>query len=79
MNFGGFRRTPFPFSPLSAGAKEQFAATLRFAAAEILAEPFGGTLPVFFDDSFVNSDQDRIKGLSRALDRAQHHGLRSCS
>ena len=51
---------PEAFSALSGGAREQVAAAVRLATAEILAEDYGGTLPVVFDDAFVNSDRQRV-------------------
>ena len=72
---GLVREENFSFSALSAGAREQFAAAFRLATAEILSEPFGGTLPVVLDDAFANSDDDRIQGLARALDLAARNGL----
>ena len=72
---GLVRDENFSFSDLSVGAQEQFAAAFRLATAEILSEPFGGTLPVVLDDAFANSDDDRIQGLARALDLAARNGL----
>lgn len=63
------------FDGLSAGAKEQMAAAVRLAMAEVLAETHDGCLPVVFDDAFANSDPDRVATLQRMLDRAANHGL----
>ena len=65
----------FEFSQLSAGAKEQVAASFRLAMAEVLAEDYDGCLPVVFDDAFVNSDSDRQRVLQRLLDLAASRGL----
>ncbi|NDC54912.1 MAG: hypothetical protein EBZ74_11715, partial [Planctomycetia bacterium] len=65
----------FEFSQLSAGAKEQVAAAFRLAMAEVLAEDYDGSLPVVFDDAFVNSDTDRQRALQRLLDLAASRGL----
>ena len=65
----------FTFAELSAGAQEQFGAAFRLATAEVLSESFGGTLPVFLDDTFANSDDQRIQGISRALFHAAEKGL----
>ncbi len=53
----------------------QVATAFRLATAEILAAEFGRTLPPVFDDSFVNSDPQRVDGLMRTLDLAQRRGL----
>ncbi|MGB6223033.1 AAA family ATPase [Haloferula sp.] len=66
---------PFEFEELSGGTKEQLAAAVRLAMAELLAESHGGCLPVIFDDAFTNSDADRIAGLQRVLDFAASRGL----
>ncbi|WP_193211148.1 AAA family ATPase [Luteolibacter marinus] len=66
---------PFQFEELSGGTKEQLAAAVRLAMAELLAEQHGGCLPVVFDDAFTNSDTERIAGLQRMLDFAAGRGL----
>lgn len=66
---------PFQFDDLSGGTKEQLAAAVRLAMAELLAEEHGGCLPVVFDDAFTNSDAERIGGLQRMLDFAAGRGL----
>lgn len=63
------------FDSLSAGAKEQMAAAVRLAMAEVLAESHDDCLPVVFDDAFANSDPDRVATLQRMLDRAANQGL----
>ncbi len=63
------------FQHLSAGTREQTAAAVRLAMAEVLAEEHGGCLPVVFDDAFTNSDPDRVQKLQRMLDLAAGRGL----
>lgn len=65
----------FKFETLSGGAKEQVAAAVRLAMAEILCTGFGGCLPVIFDDAFAYSDPDRVQTLQRMLDLAASRGL----
>lgn len=65
----------FNFDVLSTGAREQFAASLRVAMAEVLAEAYDGCLPVLFDDAFANSDPDRQVGVYRMLQQAADQGL----
>ncbi len=63
------------FESLSGGTKEQVATAVRLAIAELLAESHDGTLPIVFDDAFVNSDPNRIEGLLRTLDLGARRGL----
>ena len=65
----------FDFDALSGGTKEQVAAAVRLAIAELLATEHGGTLPVIFDDAFVNTDPDRVRVVQRMLDLAARNGL----
>jgi len=65
----------FGFEVLSTGAREQFAASLRIAMAEVLAEAYDGCLPVLFDDAFANSDPERQAGVYRMLMQAADQGL----
>jgi len=65
----------FKFDVLSSGAREQFAASLRVAMAEVLAEAYEGCLPVLFDDAFANSDPERQAGIHRMLQQAADQGL----
>ena len=65
----------FAFDSLSGGAKEQVAAAVRLATAEILAAAHNGTLPILFDDSFAFSDDTRIQALQSMLDLAAARGL----
>lgn len=66
---------PFAFGALSGGTREQVGAALRLAMAEILAEDHDGSLPVVFDDAFVNADPQRLLGLQRVLDLGAERGL----
>ena len=65
----------FSFESLSAGTREQMAAAVRLAMAEVLAESSDNCLPVVFDDAFAFSDPDRVTTLQRMLDRAAAQGL----
>lgn len=65
----------FSFATLSGGAKEQVAAAVRLALAEILAADHDGCLPIVFDDAFAYSDPDRIQSLQRMLGLAAVRGL----
>jgi DNA repair exonuclease SbcCD ATPase subunit len=65
----------FGFATLSGGAREQVAAAVRLAMAEILAADHDGCLPVVFDDAFAFSDPQRIQALQRMLDYAARQGL----
>lgn len=65
----------FAFATLSGGAREQVAAAVRLAVAEILSEDHDGCLPLVFDDAFAYSDPDRIQVLQRMLDVASGRGL----
>jgi DNA repair exonuclease SbcCD ATPase subunit len=70
-----FGNAPFEFGSLSGGAKEQTAAAVRLAMAEVLAADYDGCLPVVFDDAFANSDPRRVNELQRMLDLAAKNGL----
>lgn len=65
----------FSFDSLSGGAKEQVAAAVRLAMAEILASSHHGCLPILFDDSFAYSDDERVQSLQSMLDLAATRGL----
>jgi hypothetical protein len=65
----------FEFGHLSGGTREQFAAAVRLALAEVLAETHDGSLPIVFDDAFTYSDPDRVQVLQRMLDLAATRGL----
>ena len=62
-------------SQLSGGAREQVAAALRPAMAEVLAADHEGCLPVVFDDAFAYADPERVKILQRMLDLGASRGL----
>jgi DNA repair exonuclease SbcCD ATPase subunit len=64
-----------PFETLSGGAREQVAAAMRLAMAEVLAADYGGCLPIVFDDAFAYSDPNRVQTVQRMLDLASTHGL----
>lgn len=63
------------FETLSVGAREQVAAAVRLAIAELLAAGHDGTLPVVFDDAFAYSDPDRVAALQRMLELGASRGL----
>jgi DNA repair exonuclease SbcCD ATPase subunit len=63
------------FDSLSGGTKEQVAAAMRLALAEVLAADHAGCLPVVFDDAFAYSDPDRVQALQRMLDLAAARGM----
>lgn len=65
----------FEFNELSGGAAEQVAAAARLAMVQILAEEHGGCLPVVFDDSFTNSDSERVAQIKDMLHLAADSGL----
>ena len=65
----------FGFELLSGGTREQLAAAVRLAMAEILAADHDGCLPVLFDDAFAWSDPERVQTLQRMLDLAASRGL----
>jgi energy-coupling factor transporter ATP-binding protein EcfA2 len=60
---------------LSGGAKEQLAAAVRLAIAELLALDHDKCLPIVFDDAFAYSDPERVQALQRMLDLAAERGL----
>lgn len=64
-----------PFGVLSGGTREQVAAAVRLAIAELLAAEHDGSLPVVFDDAFAYSDPERIESLQRMLDLGAERGL----
>lgn len=63
------------FDSLSEGAREQVAAAVRLAIAELLATDHDGSLPVVFDDAFAYSDPERANTLQRMLDLGAARGL----
>jgi hypothetical protein len=71
----GQQSAALDFATLSSGAREQVAAAVRLAVAEVLAADHGGSLPVVFDDAFAYADPSRVKTLQRMLDLAATRGL----
>ncbi len=65
----------YPFSQLSGGMREQLAAALRLAMADVLKGGHDGCLPLIFDDAFTNSDLERLNGLKGMLQEAVRGGL----
>jgi AAA domain len=63
------------FDSLSGGTREQTAAAVRLAMAEVLAPDYNGCLPVIFDDAFAHSDSARLQQLQNMLDLAASRGL----
>ncbi len=63
------------FEILSGGTREQTAAAVRLAMAEVLAAGHDGTLPVLFDDAFTHSDPARLASLQNMLYLAAERGL----
>ena len=63
------------FDDLSGGTREQTAAAVRLAMAEVLAPAHHGCLPVIFDDAFAHSDATRLQQLQSMLDLAATRGL----
>jgi len=57
----------FAFERLSGGMREQMAAAVRLAMAELLKPAYGNVLPLVFDDAFTNSDRQRQNGLKQML------------
>ena len=71
----GYSGNTFNFEKLSGGSKEQVAAAVRLAMAEVLAAETDGCLPLVFDDAFAYSDPSRVAQLQRMLDLAAGKGL----
>ncbi|MEB3322990.1 MAG: SbcC/MukB-like Walker B domain-containing protein, partial [Synechococcaceae cyanobacterium] len=65
----------YAFAELSGGMREQLAAALRLAMADVLRGAHDGCLPLIFDDAFTNSDPQRIEVLKRMLAMAVERGL----
>jgi DNA repair exonuclease SbcCD ATPase subunit len=63
------------FDALSGGTREQVAAAVRLAIAELLSADHDNTLPVVFDDAFAYSDPERVQTLQRMLDLGASRGL----
>lgn len=64
-----------PFDSLSGGTREQVAAAVRLAIAELLAADHDGSLPIVFDDAFAYSDPDRVSTMQGMLDLGAARGL----
>ncbi len=65
----------YAFAELSGGMREQLAAALRLAMADVLRGGHDGCLPLIFDDAFTNSDPQRIEVVKRMLAMAVERGL----
>lgn len=65
----------YDFGELSGGMREQLAAAVRLAMADVLRPGHDNCLPLVFDDAFTNSDPDRVQGLKAMLERAAQRGL----
>lgn len=63
------------FDKLSGGAKEQLAASIRLAMAEVLSGPYGGHLPVLLDDTFSYTDTDNLNKVHLLLNHAADKGV----
>lgn len=63
------------FASLSGGTREQVAAAVRLAIAELLAADHDNSLPIVFDDAFAYSDPERVNTLQRMLDLGASRGL----
>jgi len=64
-----------PFDLLSGGTREQVAAAVRLAIAELLSADHDNALPVVFDDAFAYTDPKRVQTLQRMLDLGASRGL----
>ena len=77
--FGGLqlrqREQCFDFEELSGGMREQLAAALRLAMAEVLQPAYDNSLPLVFDDAFTNSDPERLSGLGEMLRKGSEAGI----
>ena len=69
------REQTYPFEQLSGGMREQLAAALRLAMAEVLLPAYDHGLPLVFDDAFSQSDPQRLQGLKRMLGRGLRQGV----
>ncbi len=63
------------FENLSGGTREQVAAAVRLAMAELLAADHDNSLPIVFDDAFAYADPERVNTLQRMLDLGASRGL----
>ena len=69
------RGEAYGFTQLSGGMREQLAAALRLAMAEVLLPAYDHGLPLVFDDAFTQSDPQRLQGLKRMLQHGMQQGL----
>jgi len=69
------RGEAYGFGQLSGGMREQLAAALRLAMAEVLLPAYDNGLPLVFDDAFSQSDPERLLGLTRMLRRGMQQGV----
>ena len=69
------RGEAYGFAQLSGGMREQLAAALRLAMAEVLLPAYDHGLPLVFDDAFTQSDPQRLQGLKRMLQHGMQQGL----
>jgi hypothetical protein len=65
----------YGFAQLSGGMREQLAAALRLAMAEVLLPAYDQGLPLVFDDAFSQSDPERLQGLKGMLQHGMQQGL----
>lgn len=65
----------FDFAELSGGMREQLAAALRLAMAEVLQPAYDNSLPLVFDDAFTNSDPERLSGLGEMFRKGSEAGI----
>ena len=65
----------FDFEELSGGMREQLAAGLRLAIADVLQPAYDNSLPLVFDDAFTNSDPERLSGLGEMLRKGSEAGI----
>lgn len=65
----------FRFEELSGGMREELAAALRLALAEVLQPTYDGALPLIFDDAFTDTDPDRFEGLQAMLRLGVNQGI----
>ena len=65
----------YDFHQLSGGMKEQLAAALRLSMADVLRGSHDGCLPLVFDDSFSNTDAERVEFVKQMLCTAADRGM----
>ncbi len=65
----------FGFERLSGGMREQLAAALRLALAEVLLPAYDGCLPLVFDDAFTNTDPRRLALIKQMLGLGVSRGV----